>query len=701
MQGIEKRFFARIQGIKRTVPLIHLHRYCRMNQFRLSFTIFLLSEAIFLLFSHMPESFVLIALKLSFGLLAIVIMPGAFLAYQFLPKKAINIGTSFVLGLLFQVLSIQILYTASLLCGWSIELLYWTAFATFVGVTLSGISLRKRDSKDILEIIFGWRYGRWLAAILVCSLVIRFSLFSLADAHLAPDASLYATYAREIVNGIFKSPILNESGVFLLSPSVDFVTHHAFTYIFAISWLIITPASQGPTFILMLIGVFVIFFGFLLCDAAFGRRAGIGIAAILSTHPLFVFHSVVGYGPEITTLLFLAFIGFLIQVGFQRSVRVGFLTGVAIGFVDLIWYANFFALALILPAVFIFKNQIYGESTLRVSILLPLALLARLFYLNLLVFCSIWILTIGLYIIGRRKYPADSNRSEMALLFGILISTEFWYWPLQVNNEIHASFMTPDLLGIGSASGMLLHKASQLIPFLFLHITPVIFCLILISILKGPRTKMSWLFAVVGLIATAGTLVVMGRIPGSLDPIYFFSDSRFFLLPVMSFILIIGEMLAPTDERDSLNNVRIHWGDSKRILLVGGLIFLGLVPSYMAIPSGLALINMEERYGWNALPSIINALGNDDTVFLVNRVREFSWLTNRKCAFLEFSCEGLSYLNATLEMASLATKFSAQFLLIDDYTIAKWKTLEFLLYDPISVGETINLNATFIDELAG
>jgi hypothetical protein len=50
-------------------------------------------------------------------------------------------------------------------------------------------------------------------------------------------------------------------------------------------------------------------------------------------------------------------------------------------------------------------------------------------------------------------------------------------------------------------------------------------------------------------------------------------------------------------------------------------------------------------------------------------------------------------------MASLATNFSAQYLLIDGYTIAKWKTLEFLLSDPFMVGDSIDLNSTYIDEL--
>jgi len=108
---------------------------------------------------------------------------------------------------------------------------------------------------------------------------------------------------------------------------------------------------------------------------------------------------------------------------------------------------------------------------------------------------------------------------------------------------------------------------------------------------------------------------------------------------------------------------------------------------------------MEDRYGWKDLPGVLRPIGDGDTVFLANRVREFAWFTDRQAAYLGFTEIGLDSVNATGEIMSLAANFSTDYLIVDDYTIAKWRTLQFLLIDPIDLGDSVMLNLSDISSL--
>jgi len=233
--------------------------------------------------------------------------------------------------------------------------------------------------------------------------------------------------------------------------------------------------------------------------------------------------------------------------------------------------------------------------------------------------------------------------------------------------------------------------------FTFYHLTPVLLIVVILALLRGKFRSNSRAFALGALLCALGTLKVFGHFTkDTLLPIYLYSDSRYFLFITLVLTISSSAFLAkynPLQQEDTKPNHRKSAPSSKmnRQTLVVGLILLGFLPSYLVIPSGLALVHIEERYGWMGLPEAVNQIEDQNVIFLADRAREFSWFTGRRSAVLQLSNVYLSYTNASQELLSLAMNFSADHLIVDDYTVAHWGTLGFLLLEPISLGTSVML----------
>jgi hypothetical protein len=653
-----------------------------------------------------PFSPLSVITRVASGFIVIIAIPGIVLSTILLPSKALEFGIALLLGLVIQIFGIHFIYVLALVFGHGPELIV-TVLISSTTISIAGLSyIYMRHNSAALRRALGFEWSSQLIGILVVASIMRLVLFAFAQGCLAPDSALYADFARSIQHGEFGSSVLNDGSVTNLTNGVDYIAHHAFTYLFAVSWLLMAPTTSGPVTILLFIGLLILLPIYTTIKRYFGKRSALWVSSIIAIHPLFVFHSVVGYGPEIASLLFLTYAALLLsgESSNERGIILG--AGLLVGLVDVTWYANFFIACSAFPLIWGYQTRIQGRSDFTSTLLLPLVALARVFFTNLVVFYSVWFVLFLLLALFSRRRADMAFRKDSLFYAGIAVVMIAWRLPVQLNSlysGADGSLVQTIPLVSSILSPYVLHTIPMFIFFLVVHLSPGLFILLLLSLIRGSNRGISRGFVIVGLLASLGTLMVLSRISGSLDIIYFYSDSRFFLLIILMFTLATAGYFTyffrePGESIHEYNNSQKclrQW----RIGAVAALIIFGLVPSYLLMPTGLVLINMEDRYGWKDLPSIINSLGDEDTIFLANRVREFSWYTGRRCAFLEFSDERLPNLNASLEMVGLALNFSAQYLLIDDYTIAKWKTLEFLLYSPIPVGETIGLNATYIDEI--
>ena len=103
---------------------------------------------------------------------------------------------------------------------------------------------------------------------------------------------------------------------------------------------------------------------------------------------------------------------------------------------------------------------------------------------------------------------------------------------------------------------------------------------------------------------------------------------------------------------------------------------VGFLLSHATIPSGVALINHEERDSWSSLSEAAGAIAERDAVFIADRSTEFSWLTNRQSAKLRFSGRYLPPAGALSNLATQSVQLGASNFIMDAFTGARRGTLD-------------------------
>jgi len=767
---------------EKLVDLIRIMKGVRgsRNSETCAFGLYVVFTGIFIFSYSLPVSPLVAAIRLASGFCAVILLPGVFLSHCVLPERLQNLGTSILLGLMLVTIETHLLFTLTLATNLQVPLVLWICAINTLAVATCFVYSQRSSTWDLFRTALCTDCNRRLLLVATLALVLRLALLCLAQESIAPDASLYADYARGIIEGNFQSSVLNDGAVNALSSNVDYLTHQAFTYVFAVSWLLLPPTTSGPTLLLALIGVALLFPTCSIVSRFFGPTAAICVAFIVAVHPIFVFHSSVAYGPEITSLLFIV-CGILFFVeGRNLNPKVLLAAGLLIGLTDVIWYANFYVICVTLPAILILLKMLDRKESLVFSVMMLLVIHASAMYQNIVVFFVSWTILFAVLALAQRFRLGIGFQRFTPFFIGIASVTFLWSWPLRMAVSYSASSSTPEdliasisalytigiaFLGfwiallaaielvrknkistslgkavitiVGAAAVLMLWiwlsriaalSSNLLSPrtvfgtlalaivsplsapfllsfvsFLFFHITPALLCLIPLALVRGRNRSTAFAFLATGLLAAGGTLKVLSVVSGSLGSEYLFSDSRFFLFVVLMCIISLGgcfaKLATSIDGGGSLIDTELHVTRRRwKCILVFSLIMVGFVPSYLAMPSGLALVNMEERYAWSGLPSIVNQLGDDNTVFLVDRAREFSWFTGRKTAVLELSNLSLRYTNASQELLSLAARFSTDYLIVDGYTVAHWKTLDFLLLESISLGTPVILGGSEIVE---
>ncbi|MHA2022459.1 MAG: hypothetical protein ACTSWQ_02235, partial [Candidatus Thorarchaeota archaeon] len=410
--------------------------------------------------------------------------------------------------------------------------------------------------------------------------------------------------------------------------------------------------------------------------------------------------SVVAYGPEITSLLFIMTIGLLFLNGTQTSWKSLILAGVLIGLVDSIWYPNFYLLcmiAFIIPVIAIARRRDPQHLYLG---FLSLALVAKIFYLYMLIFFSLWILLLASIVVIYKFKPNLIPLKALPFYLALLISTVFWRFPNQIRALI-SNNMKPGLGGnpiiyFVDIPG-LVDTGIRFLAFLSFYLTPGFIIILLIGLVKGRSRYEALRFSCFGLVAALGTIFVFSRISGSLQPLYIFSDSRFFLFVTTMMIIASGAFFSsdnnlPTNIFDDISRgngwIKRNW----KSIGVLGILGVSMVPGFLVMNWGLASVDIEERYGWSGLPTLTDAIGNSDSKFLADRSREFSWFTGKPSIALRLSGSSLGDISASTQVLSLFREYNASYLLIDDYTVASWGVFEYLLRDSISIGHSTILD---------
>ncbi len=660
--------------------------------------LYVISLLIFSLSLFVPESFIFILpLRAISGLIVLFLIPGSLLASYYLPQSFQNIGIYFLVGLVITLFEINIVFLTSLLLSVHEQLVGWLIIASVVIVSIYLILHSKNDNKLFNRITLG--LNRTLLCIVLFAIAIRLLVSFLAPYSIAPDASFYSDYARGILDGTFNSLVLNDAAAYDLWNGVQYAAHHGFTYITALSFILIPPTLSGPSFILIVIGTVLVILAGTLAKVYFSENVALWISMIVALHPLYIFHSAFAYGPEITTLLFLIFIFLLINQGDFDSNITRFVAGILLALIDVIWYPNFLIGCLVLPLA-IYRLKFYRSSDgLLFTFSMLLVIITRLLFTSVLVFLLLWITIFLIPFIGKLLKGTTQYLKFIPLYLGIFSVTIFWKFPVQFISSLQPG-------GVPETSPILDIIFAQIPPeilirfslFIGFHLSLGLLILLLVALFKREWSQDIGTLFLMSLISMVGTLKIFGHFTKDTLLIdYLYSDSRYFLFSTLMLILASGGLIAKLDFPSFQSIMKQQFRIDKKqrtSLIVFLLIFIGFLPGYLGFQSGANLIEIEARYGWTMIDEFIVLIGDEESIFLVDRAREFSWFTNRKSVPMALSQVNLDLFDAGTQIMALSHRFNASYLLIDGYTIAHWGVFEYLITNPITIGKTIILDSS-------
>ncbi|MGV9169623.1 MAG: hypothetical protein ACOC38_06770 [Promethearchaeia archaeon] len=633
--------------------------------------------------------------------LALILIPGTIIGVQIRPKEKDWGWISIGIGLAVSVLEIQILFILRLLLDVYLNPLVFMLVVDAELVAVCFIAFRNRRTDISLKRIL-IPEKRDLKYFVLLALFIRLVLVVLASESVSPDACLYADYARSVINGSYSSSIAGDTAITNLWNGIDYVIHHGMTYVYAVSFIILPSSVSGTPIFLTIANIGLMLVGYSFVEEQIGTRAASWFAFIVAIHPLFVFHSSVAYGPEITSLFLMMGALVLFHNRNEYGTPAILLAGIMLGLADVIWYINFYIACIGIPLMTIIgKDKNMQETAIYFTVA------AALFFFRIFLFHGVYLIIVPILLamaLGMAHFFKETSHIER--LFGFSTAGGFiiflWRWPFFfVENQAPAEEMIESTKLIGAIlAPVSLEITGRFIFFTLFHLSVLLTVLLIVLLIREPRNKVILVPTLLGLISAAGTYKVFSTFEKDvLLFIYLYSDSRFFLSIV--FLMIIGaayafskktpiRTLSPAQQeivggKKSLN---------KKKAIIAILLIIGFVPGYLAIPSGLNLVRYEERYGWSDLDEIVSQISSEDTRYLLDRAREFSWFTGRPSATLDLSERDLPLDNVSHELSNLMTENGASYLLVDEYTTTKWKTLEYALRDNMSRGDCIPLDAS-------
>lgn len=660
---------------------------------------YIIFAVIYCLMYNLPPTIYVLITRMASGIIAIVLIPGAVISSKLVPMNIRSIATSFTLGLVLFLINCQFQLLLILLIKIQSPIIYVVLIVNTLVVVIFTLSVSRGSfPKDFWLSNFGFALDCRITKIFLIAVLIRFTFLLLNPSIFSPDAALFADYARNILEGGFFSNVQNDTSKYALWNGTQYLIHQGFTYVLALSFILIPCEGIGLFAILPLIGGFLIFPVYLITKRIFNQNAAILVSFLIMINPLFIFHSTFGYGPEIVSLLFLVYgLVFLFSADYSRKGTL-LLGGLLIGLVDVVWYANFYILCTILPLiVYVYNGRKWSDAAIN-GILMGLIITSKIFFRNSILFYSSWfILFIIIVSLGQIKSMTKSIE-RLPLFFGIFIVLIFWRIPLQMVSIGSSTSSTdaPLITAIFAPIDISIIVAFAF--FLVFHLSIGIIGLILFLLFKDAMKLESIALVLIGLISSLGTLKVFSLMSGSLEYQYIYSDSRFFLLITLCFIIFIGSYFTRFDltifSFPINRKVISTHNDEKRLVLVLGIIGILFLPGFMVYPMGIALIDARNRYGWQNIDNILTSIGNADSIFLVDRAREFTWITGRKSVVLDLSQINLDIINASNSIIKLSDTFKTQYFLVDEYTIAHWRTLDYLMTKSLSMGDSLILDSS-------
>ncbi len=661
------------------------------------FILFLLSILIFNVSYSISTShdLVWVVVRVISGTTGILFLPGAFITHRLLPRSVENIVTYCIIGLLSGIICIQFEVFTFILLGITMPLNVWLTLLNLFIVVGCYLDLRRIASQGD----FGLRAGinRTVLIVMGLAFCLRVCLAVTALNSISPDATLYSDFARGILNGLFQPNILNDDLILYTESGLAHAVHRGFVYVVAISFLLIEPVTSGPSYILIIIGTCLVGIVAQISQFLFDDNAALWTSIIVAIHPLFIFYSAVAYGPEIFSLVLLLL---SLQIILNNKSTTWPIAGVIIGCIDAVWLPNYYIALLIIPLLLRVCRFVNDEQTLSLMTITIMAILSRQVLNSMSMYILIWSAIMAIIFLTQFTTSYRLSMGHAILLISIVFTEVYWQSPILLTNAAEGMSSTEaNPLVAAIFASVSIRLVMSFIFFLIFHTTVTIISLIIIAVTLRQFRMRAIQLLLIDAIVTAGTLKVFSVFTKDVLLVeYLYTDGRFFLVIVLITILISGAILSakvPIGKAARfISNMGRQLRHYHRPIVMFVLLFVSMLPGYVMIPTGVGYVDIENRYGWREIKTVVGTYNYEDSIFLLDRAKEFSWHTGHRSVALMLNSSNIPDVCALMQMLESVQRFKVTHMIIDRYTIAHWQTLNYLYGENMPIGTISPLNVS-------
>jgi hypothetical protein len=315
------------------------------------------------------------AVKIVSGVIALIFIPGFYIAEAFLDDDGgmTKFGFSLIFGIAFQTLIVLSLYSIGSLflyneIDFSLTLLVLTfLFTSLLFVLRTRVKWRLKNVVDETSISLKAKdfviKNKFLIAVFVLSLAVRLCYQSFVGAPIT-DGALYIEMAKNLeATGQFTSKVIKDSWATQFFNGLGFNLHLLTYFDIAIFFSIGGIAFSSAKLMTVLVGSLVVFMIYKISKELFGRETAMIATLVASIHPLLLLYSCVLFGPEILGTLFMltAFYFFLksLRSNFSTSRRyaifAGLFSGLTLETTNYIFWGFF--IAILIPFLLVLVKE--------------------------------------------------------------------------------------------------------------------------------------------------------------------------------------------------------------------------------------------------------------------------------------------------------------------------------------------------------
>lgn len=639
-------------------------------------------------------------MRFVFGVITIILIPGEYIANSVLGTDH-PLGFGLLSGLVSNLVFIQIQFIISLSFGVRFELDNWLSLCNILLIIFSW--MKKPNSLQVLGINY-WvkktaNMERIFFKILLIGILFRVGFAIIGLYSFSPDAGLYFDYARNINNGYFQSNVLNDPSVMERFNGTEEIVHQSISYLYSISYMF-EPNIGNPILLLLITGLLLIVICYEIAKRFFDQSSAIAASFLVAIHPTLVYFSVIGYGPELFSLVFLLYSSLFLLTPTRLNNMSMMLFGIVLAFVESIWYVNYYIFIFIFPII-LYNLRIESRRWFIAIVVSSIStIVARHFITNILVFILLWIFIFGIVFSVKNPPNLKIKGNLFAAFGGLLIGFLLLYLPSILANillQAPVSVIGLDKLSINFFDILSIDYIYGSLFLIIWHVTPVLIMLIFAGIIIFRNNRHYTILLIATIISTLGIVIVLRNFE-SMRIEYLYTSARFLLLPISSSCILSGVLISSIVKHRKWVDFRNITTYKKPItekvvvFLIMLSAFISFLPGYLVFEGNASYTYPVEQYSWIGTVPWVALNTQYDDIFLVDRAREFAWLTNKKAVVLGLSGIGLDLQNASNQLMEISSKFNTTFLVIDEYTIAHWKVFDYLINHPLMIGNAMLLD---------